>query len=142
MIPWSPLAGGWLSGKWRRDTTSDGMSSHRATRTPARYDLAIPANVAKLDAADALGKLADEAGISLVELAVAFVLRHPAITSAIIGPRTMEQLKTQLGAPDAQLSDDVLDAIDAIVAPGTNVDPTDGANVALPPTRLRRRQLG
>jgi aryl-alcohol dehydrogenase-like predicted oxidoreductase len=87
---------------------------------PARYDLDEPGNREKLDAADALGRLADDAGITLVHLAVAWVLRNPAVTSAIIGPRTMEQLTTQLGASDLDLDDDLLDRIDEIVPPGTN----------------------
>ncbi len=118
VIPWSPLAGGWLSGKWRKG--AEDLTSHRANRIPARYDLSDPGNREKLDAADALGQLADDAGISLVHLAVAWVLRNPAVTSAIIGPRTMEQLTTQLGAEDVVLADDLLDRIDEIVAPGTN----------------------
>src|SRR4029077_2857508 len=87
---------------------------------PARYDLSLPGNQRKFDAADALGALADEAGMSLVHLAVAWVINNPAVTSAIIGPRTMEQLTTQLGAPDVVLGADLLDAIDEIVPPGTN----------------------
>src|SRR6202022_1381136 len=83
VIPWSPLAGGWLSGKWRRN--ADTVTSHRANRIPPRYDLDDPGNQQKLDAADALGKLADDLGIPLVHLAVAWVLRNPAVTSAIIG---------------------------------------------------------
>ena len=122
VIPWSPLAGGWLTGRYRRGTDPQ---SHRATRIPARYDLSLPENVTKLDAAEKLAELADGAGISLIHLSLAFVLRHPAITSAIIGPRTMEQLEGQLGAADVVLSDDVLDAIDAIVPPGTTLNPAD-----------------
>jgi aryl-alcohol dehydrogenase-like predicted oxidoreductase len=118
VIPWSPLAGGWLSGKWRKG--GDPATSHRAERMPARYDLDQPGNAQKLDAADALGQLADDAGIPLVHLAVAWVLRKPAVTSAIIGPRTMEQLTTQLGAEEVVLTDDVLDRADEIVPPGTN----------------------
>ncbi len=118
VIPWSPLAGGWLSGKWRKG--GDTFTSHRANRIPARYDLDAPGNQLKLEAADALGQLADDAGIPLVHLAVAWVIRNPAVTSAIIGPRTMEQLTTQLGATDVELADDVLDRIDEIVPPGTN----------------------
>jgi aryl-alcohol dehydrogenase-like predicted oxidoreductase len=118
VIPWSPLAGGWLSGKWRKG--GDDLTSNRANRIPQRYDLALPENQRKLDATDALGALADDAGIPLVHLAVAWVLRNPAVTSAIIGPRTMEQLTTQLGAADVELTDGVLDRIDEIVPPGTN----------------------
>src|SRR4051794_36635225 len=90
VIPWSPLAGGYLSGKYRRDTTESGT---RKNRIPARYDVTLPANQPKLEAAHALGDLADEAGITLPGLALAFVLRHPAVTAPIIGPRTMEQLE-------------------------------------------------
>src|SRR4051794_13474772 len=91
VIPWSPLAGGWLSGKWRKG--AEPPQSTRADRLPARYDLSDPANQRKLDAADALAVLAEEAGMSLIQMALAFVINHPAVTSAIIGPRTMEQLE-------------------------------------------------
>jgi aryl-alcohol dehydrogenase-like predicted oxidoreductase len=124
VIPWSPLAGGWLSGRYRLG--QDLPASRRAERIPSRFDMSIPANQRKLEAADALAELAQEAGVSLVHLALAFVIRHPAVTSAIIGPRTMEHLESQLGAADVTLSDDVLDRIDAIVPPGVNVNPTDG----------------
>src|SRR4051794_27037904 len=124
VLPWSPLAGGWLSGKWRKG--QDAPQSTRAERLPARYDLSDPNNQRKLDAADALAQLADETGVSLIELAIAFVIRHPAITSAIIGPRTMEQLESQLPAGQYEIPDSVLDRIDEIVPPGTNVNPVDG----------------
>ena len=91
VIPWSPLAGGWLSGRWRKG--AEGLTSRRAAMIPQRYDLSIPANQEKLEAADALGRLADDAGLSLIHLALAFVIRHPAVTAAIIGPRTLEQLE-------------------------------------------------
>ena len=108
---------------------------------PASYDLSQPGNQRKLDAADALGALADEAGISLVDLAVAWVINNPAVTSAIIGPRTMEQLTTQLGAPDVVLDADLLDAIDEIVPPGTNFSWADAGYappmVANPSARRR-----
>jgi aryl-alcohol dehydrogenase-like predicted oxidoreductase len=139
VIPWSPLAGGWLSGKWRKGGT---VSTHRAARMPARYDLDDPGNQEKLDAADALGRLADDAGLSLVHLAVAWVLRNPAVTSAIIGPRTMEQLTTQLGASDVDLDDDVLDRIDEIVPPGTNFTWADAgySPPMIADARARRRR--
>jgi len=124
VIPWSPLAGGWLSGKWRKGGTD--LTSHRANRIPARYDLSVPGNQEKLEAADALGRLADDAGIPLVQLAVAWVIRNPAVTAAIIGPRTMEQLESQLGALEQPvLPGELLDRIDEVVAPGTNVNPAD-----------------
>jgi aryl-alcohol dehydrogenase-like predicted oxidoreductase len=137
-IVWSPLAGGWLSGKWRKG--ADDLTSRRSAMIPARYDLSIPANQRKLDAADALAQLAEEAGLPLIHVAIAFVLRHPAVTSAIIGPRTMEHLESQLGAADVELPDDVLDRIDEIVPPGVNVNPADGGyqNPDLEPAALRR----
>jgi aryl-alcohol dehydrogenase-like predicted oxidoreductase len=123
VIPWSPLAGGWLSGKWRKGGPTP--TSARAQRLPARYDLSLPANQRKLEATEALAQLADEAGMTLVHMALAFVLKHPGITSAIIGPRTMEQLETQLAAADVDLPDALLDRIDAVVAPGTNLNLAD-----------------
>jgi aryl-alcohol dehydrogenase-like predicted oxidoreductase len=120
VIPWSPLAGGWLSGKWREGT--ENLTSHRAERfaMSQRYDLSLPGNQAKLAAATALGDLAGEAGISLIHMALAFVLQHPSVTSVIIGPRTQEHFDSQIGAIDVTLDDAVLDRIDEIVKPGTN----------------------
>jgi aryl-alcohol dehydrogenase-like predicted oxidoreductase len=137
VIPWSPLAGGWLSGRYRKD---DYPESRRAQLVPRRYDMSLPGNQRKLEAADALAELADEAGTSLVHMAIAFVIRHPAVTSAIIGPRTMEHLESQLGAADVELSDDVLDRIDEIVPPGVNLNPSDAGydNPALAPAARRR----
>ena len=138
VIAWSPLAGGWLSGRWRKG--AEDLTSRRAAMIPRRYDLSIPANQAKLEAADALGRLADEAGMSLIDMALAFVINHPAVTAAIIGPRTMEHLESQLGAADVQLDDALLDRIDEIVAPGTTINPTDAGwtNPALAPAARRR----
>ena len=140
VIPWSPLAGGWLSGRYRKNGASP--SSTRAQRIPQRYDLALPVNQRKLDAADALAALAAEAGMSLIHMAIAFVLQHPAVTSPIIGPRTMEQLESQLGAVEVTLSSDVLDRIDEIVPPGTNLNPADAGYQppSLTDASLRRRQ--
>jgi aryl-alcohol dehydrogenase-like predicted oxidoreductase len=78
--------------------------------------------------------------MSLIEMALAFVIRHPAVTAAIIGPRTMEHLESQLAALDVTLSDDVLDRIDEIVPPGVNVNPADGGypNPGLEPAARRR----
>jgi aryl-alcohol dehydrogenase-like predicted oxidoreductase len=138
VIPWSPLAGGWLSGRWRKDASAP--SSTRAERLPARYDMSLPANQRKLDAAESLAQLAEQAGLSLIEMAIAFVINHPAVTAAIIGPRTMDQLESQLPAADALLDPGLLDRIDEIVSPGTNINPTDGgwANPALEPAARRR----
>jgi aryl-alcohol dehydrogenase-like predicted oxidoreductase len=138
VIPWSPLAGGWLSGRYRKD--AELPQSLRAERLPSRYDMTIPANQRKLEAADALASLADEAGITLIEMAIAFVIRHKAVTAAIIGPRTMAHLESQIAAADVTLSDDVLDKIDQIVPPGTNVnqDDTGWDNPDLAPSARRR----
>jgi aryl-alcohol dehydrogenase-like predicted oxidoreductase len=137
VIPWSPLAGGWLSGRYRKD---DYPESRRAQMIPRRYDMSLPANQRKLEAADALAQLAEEAGVSLIHMALAFVIRHPAVTAAIIGPRTMEHLESQVGAADVTLSDDVLDRIDEIVPPGVDLNPTDAGwdNPALEPEARRR----
>jgi aryl-alcohol dehydrogenase-like predicted oxidoreductase len=124
VIPWSPLAGGWLSGRYRKDGDSP-AASRRAQMLPQRYDMTLPANQAKLDAADALAGVAEQAGMSLIEMALAFVTTHPAVTAAIIGPRTMEQLESQLPALELTLDADVLGRIDEIVPPGSNVNPND-----------------
>jgi aryl-alcohol dehydrogenase-like predicted oxidoreductase len=142
VIPWSPLAGGWLSGRFRRGAGGD-PSSRRAQMLPQRYDLSLPENQRKLDAAEALAQLAEEHGMSLVEMSLAFVIRHPAVSAAIIGPRTMEHLESQLPAADVELSDELLDGIDEIVPPGTNVNPRDAGYVppALESPELRRRSV-
>ena len=139
VLPWSPLAGGWLTGRWRRG--QDAPASTRAARIPRRFDLSLPENQRKLDATEALAVLAEEAGISLIHLAIAFVLRHPAVTSPIIGPRTMDQLESQLGAADVVLSPEVLDRIDEIVPPGLTINTVDAGHVppAIADASLRRR---
>ncbi|WP_435131708.1 aldo/keto reductase [Actinacidiphila sp. bgisy144] len=136
-LTYSPLAGGWLSGRYRKDATSGPAS---AARPGARFDLASPANQRKLDAVEQLALLAESSGLTLIELAVAFVLQHPGVTSAIIGPRTMEQLDAFLPAADATLPADVLDRIDEIVAPGVTVNPADNSygDFDLRPDQRRR----
>ncbi|HEY2789143.1 MAG TPA: aldo/keto reductase [Gaiellales bacterium] len=137
VIAWSPLAGGWLSG--RDDATAPG--SNRAERIPARFDMSIPANQVKLDAAGRLAAVAADAGLQPIHMALAFVTNHPAVTAAIIGSRTMEQLESQLGAADVDLDAAVLDRIDAIVPPGTNLNPADAGytppSIADPAQRRR-----
>src|SRR4029453_109957 len=113
VIPYSPLAGGWLSGRWRKDAGQ--QSSSRAGRLPERFDLSLPANQRKLDAVEEFALLAEEAGITLIQLAIGFALNHPAITAALVGPRTMEQLESQLAAADVVLDEAVLDRIDEFV---------------------------
>ena len=140
VIPWSPLAGGWLTGRYRKG--QDVPQSSRASRVPGRYDLEKPGNQAKLEAVEELALLAEDAGLSLIHLALAFTLIHPAVTSPIIGPRTMEQLETQLGAVDVTLSNDILDRIDKIVPPGVTLNRDDAGYVplALRNPLLRRRR--
>lgn len=139
VIPWSPLASGWLTGTFRKG--KDAPKSGRATRVPQRYDLSTPENQRKLDAVEALISLAEESGISLIHMALAFVMQHPAITAPIIGPRTMEQFESQIGAVDVMLSSDVLDKIDEIVPPGVTLSQGDAGFMpdSLTDPRLRRR---
>ncbi|MFB4274482.1 MULTISPECIES: aldo/keto reductase [unclassified Nonomuraea] len=138
VLAWSPLASGWLSGAVREGRE---VATHRSAILPERFDLSIPANRARLDAVERLAKVADQAGLTLIQLALGFVTAHPAVTSAIIGPRTLEHLHAQLAAADTVLSADVLDAIDAIVAPGTDLaahEKFDTPPALLDPS-LRRR---
>ena len=140
VLPWSPLSGGWLTGRYRKGR--DIPTSRRAERAPARYDLSNPDNQRKLDAAAALAELAEKAGLSLIHLALAFTLAHPAVTAPIIGPRTMEQLESQLGAADVTLTTEVLDRIDEIVPPGVTLSGADDSytSPALSDPFLRRRR--
>ncbi|MFI9330471.1 aldo/keto reductase [Kitasatospora sp. NPDC052868] len=139
-LTWSPLASGFLTGRYRKGRPID-MTSGRAALTPARFDPALPGTAAKLDAVEELSALAEELGRTLPELAMAFPLAHPAVTSVIIGPRTMGQLEGALKGADLVLDDDALDRIDAIVPPGTNVYHPDGVwkPPALTDPALRRR---
>jgi aryl-alcohol dehydrogenase-like predicted oxidoreductase len=123
-LTYSPLAGGWLSGRWRKDAAGTPTS---AARPGARFDMGSPANQRKLDIVEELAQLAEQTGITLIELAIAFVLDHPGVTSAIVGPRTMEQLESYLPAAEVTLSAEVLDRIDELVAPGVTVNPDDNS---------------
>jgi aryl-alcohol dehydrogenase-like predicted oxidoreductase len=134
---YSPLSGGWLSGRWRKDSASAPTSSARPS---ARFDMSSPANQRKLDVVEELAQLAEQAGMTLVELAIAFVVRHPGVTSAIVGPRTTEQLESYLPALDITLGDDVLDRIDELVAPGVTVNPDDNSYGAHELTATARRR--
>jgi len=140
VIPYSPLAGGWLSGRYRDGTDGPNPASAARRRLTNRFDMSLPANQRKLDAVEQLAKLAEEAGVTLIELAIAFVIRHPAVTAVIIGPRTMDHLESQLTAANIELSDRVLDRIDEIVAPGVTINPADAGwfSPALQPAARRR----
>jgi aryl-alcohol dehydrogenase-like predicted oxidoreductase len=138
VLVWGPLASGWLSGAVREGRE---ITTNRSTSWPQLYDTSIPSNRARFDAVEQLAKVADEAGLTMIQLALGFVTTHPAVTSALIGPRTRDHLHSQLAAADTVLSADVLDAIDAIVTPGTDLAPhekTDTPPSLLNPS-LRRR---
>ena len=138
VIVWSPLAGGWLSGKYRKGKPVE--AGGRAARIPDRFDPAKPENQRKFDIVEALVPLAEKEGVSLPVLGVAWTLVHPAVTSSIIGPRTMEQLEQLLQAAEVRLSAETLDAIDRIVPPGSTVNTVDLGyeNIWLRPEHRRR----
>ena len=139
VLTYSPLSGGWLSGQWRTEQDTPTPSPARQ-RLVGRFDMTLPINQRKLGIVTELGDLAAGAGLSLIDMAIAFVLNHPAVTSVIIGPRTAEHLESQLPAAEVVLDADVLDRIDEIVSPGTTVNPADNsfANPALEPAARRR----
>jgi len=138
VLVWSPLSSGWLSGAVR---AGQEITTHRSSVMPQRFDLDVPANRAKLGVVEQLAKLAADAGLTMIQLALGFVTGHPGVTSAIIGPRTMDHLNSQLAASDTVLSADVLDAIDAIVAPGVDLSPEEKIDTrqSISDASLRRR---
>jgi aryl-alcohol dehydrogenase-like predicted oxidoreductase len=137
ILTYGPLATGWLSGR------ADPTAGYRNSRSGKReFDLTVPANQAKVEAVAKLTALAHDAGLPLPHLALAFVLSHPTVTSVLIGPRTLEQLTDLLASDGVRLSEDVLDRIDEIVPPGTEINPAD-IYFATPPAVLdtwRRRR--
>jgi aryl-alcohol dehydrogenase-like predicted oxidoreductase len=140
VLTWSPLAWGFLSGRYRKGQDVD-LAAGRPALAPHRFDPARPANAAKFEAVEQLTDLAAGIGCSLPQLAVAFPIAHPAVTSVIIGPRTMRQLQDLLNGASLTLDDATLDRIDEIVPPGTNLYPPDGvwSPPALARPALRRR---
>ncbi len=140
VIPWSPLCGGWLTGRFRKG--GDAPGTHRSKLMPDRFDLDKPANARKLDAVEEFASLAEDSGMSLIHMALAFVMQHPAVTAPIIGPRTMEHLESQIGAIEVSLDSDLLDRIDEIVPPGVTLSTDDSGYVpdALLDPFLRRRR--
>ena len=142
VLVWSPLASGFLSGRHRKGQPVD-LSAGRPALNPNRFDPSLPENVRKYEALEQLIELASEIGCSLPELAVAFTVAHPAVTSVIIGPRTMSHLKGLLKGASLTLDDATLDRIDEIVPPGVNLYHPDGAwrPPALADPALRRRPL-
>jgi len=139
VLGYGPLAAGWLSGRYR--VGGEQPTSARADLIPGRFDVTLEQNRHKLAAADALARLAEGNGLTLVDLAVAFALNHPAISSVIIGPRTPEHLEAYLKAATVELSDELLDAVDGIVRPGTQFLERDTGRdtPSLQPAALRRR---
>jgi aryl-alcohol dehydrogenase-like predicted oxidoreductase len=134
-LVWSPLAGGLLTGRYRRNQPN---TTHRA-----RFGFQHLSDQRRLDVVEQLVTLAQDAGMPLAHLAVAFAIAHPGVTSAIIGPRTMEHLDGLLAGIDVTLTDDILDRIDEIVPPGTDVGTLDMAYrpPALERPSLRRRPV-
>jgi aryl-alcohol dehydrogenase-like predicted oxidoreductase len=133
VISWGPLATGWLSGHYRKGR--DLPTSYRVDVIPRRFDMSLSENQAKLEAAERLAQLAEAAGLSLIHLALGFVLEHPVVTAALIGPRTMEHLEAYLGAVEVKLDQALLDEVDEIVPPGTTFNTVDR-----PGRRLRTRR--
>ncbi|MET7426680.1 aldo/keto reductase [Dactylosporangium sp. NPDC005555] len=142
VLTWSPLASGFLTGRYRKGQPID-LTSGRAALNPGRFDPALEENARKLDVVEQLITLATDLGCTLPELAVAFPLAHPAVTSVIIGPRTVPQLDAALKGAALTLDDAALDRIDEIVAPGTDLYRADGAwrPQSLTDPSLRRRPL-
>lgn len=146
VMVWGALNGGFLTGKYRRnrpiapDSRAVRWESRRAGLNEGRPEVAR-----KFDVLDQLSGLAQEAGLSLAHLALAFVLEHPAVTSAIIGPRTIAQLEELLPAAQVRLEPGLLDRIDGIVSPGTDIDPVEDAGWQRPwlaDATCRRRGRG
>ncbi|GGD79728.1 aldo/keto reductase [Microbacterium murale] len=133
-VIWSPLASGMLTGRVRRGQDTD----LRRTRL-----FAALRDEHRIDAVEKFIPLAADAGLPLTHLALAFVIAHPGVTSALIGPRTMEQLDDLLAAAEVRLSDEILDRIDEIVAPGTGVGRMDQEynTPAIESAALRRRPV-
>jgi aryl-alcohol dehydrogenase-like predicted oxidoreductase len=141
VLTWGPLSAGWLSGRYTSAADVTSRDGGRVETEAHKFDPSLPSNAAKLAAVTELSKLAADAGLTLPHLAVGFVLSHPAVTSVIIGPRTMDQLESLLSGADTVLSADVLDRIDEIVPPGTDLNRADSYYTppALADASLRRR---
>jgi aryl-alcohol dehydrogenase-like predicted oxidoreductase len=127
VITWSPLDGGWLTGRYLKvdDLTERSRIVLGAKRRGGTFDPESELIQKKLTLANALAQLAKGAGIPFAHMSMAFVMEHPGVTSAIIGPRTYEQLEDLLACADLRLDSALLDRIDALVPPGTNVNPID-----------------
>ncbi|GAB4001034.1 aldo/keto reductase [Glycomyces albus] len=136
---WSPLAKGMLTGRVRKGQQTD----LQRVAIPQLADQFT--DEVRIDAVERLIPVAEAAGLKLTHMAMAFAITHPAVTSALIGPRTMEHLDDLLAGAEVALTDEVLDRIDEIVPPGTDVGARDGAAYvppALGDPGLRRRPAG
>ena len=136
-LVYSPLSGGWLTGRWRKDAPGTPTS---AARPNARFDMTLPANQRKLDVVEELALLAEHAGLTMIDLALAWAINHPGVTSAIIGPRTMAQLESQLPAAQVALTTEILDRVDELVAPGVTLNAEDNSYGAAELTPEARRR--
>ena len=136
-LVYSPLSGGWLTGRWRKGAPGTPTS---AARPGARFDMSTPANQRKLDVVEELALLAEKSGMTMIELALAWAINHPGVTSAIIGPRTMEQLESQLPSVHVTLDTEILDRVDELVAPGVTLNPDDNSYGAAELTPQARRR--
>ena len=141
VLAFGALSGGWLSGRYQDTSTARGAASPLRGRR-SRVQVDDPGNATKLAAAQALGDIAKDAGLSLIQLATAFVLRHPAVSAAVIGPRTLDHLDGYLAVEGVRLTGDVLDQVDAVVAPATTINVADtmwqhGGPTLLPENRRR-----
>ena len=136
-LVYSPLSGGWLTGRWRKGAPGTPTS---AARPGARFDMSTPANQRKLDVVEELALLAERSGMTMIELALAWAINHPGVTSAIIGPRTMEQLESQLPSVRVTLDTEILDRIDELVAPGVTLNADDNSYGAAELTPQARRR--
>jgi aryl-alcohol dehydrogenase-like predicted oxidoreductase len=125
-IVYGPLNGGWLADKYRRDTAPPpGSRAAQQFYSRTWWDRSRPEVDRKFDVVDQLRSIAGEAGLTLPELAVGFVMAHPAVTSVLLGPRTLEQFGQLLSCAEVELSADTLAAVDQVVAPNSDVDPTN-----------------
>jgi aryl-alcohol dehydrogenase-like predicted oxidoreductase len=137
-LVYSPLSGGWLTGRWRKGAPGTPTST---ARPGARFDMSTPANQRKLDVVEELALLAERSGMAMIELALAWAINHPGVTSAIIGPRTMEQLESQLPSVGVTLDTEILDRVDELVAPGVTLNADDNSyGEAELTAQARRRQ--
>lgn len=133
VLTYGPLSSGWLSGR------ADPAAGHRAATARPNFDMSLPVNQRRAQVVAGLAEIAAEAGISLPHLALGFVRAHPAVTAVLIGPRTPGQLDDLLQAADVTLPGEVLDRIDELVPPGTEVNPADNYNAD--PPAIRRKEL-